>query len=120
MTGQNASVNFTLPFPPSVNSLYSTNWLTKKRFKSKRYEAWISNAVEPLNDYQYVQGKVKALYEFGRPDNRRRDVANYEKAVSDLLTYTVILNDDSQIEEITLKWADVEGVRVTLTEIGEE
>ncbi len=120
MTGQNASVNFTLPFPPSVNALYSTNWKTKKRFKSKRYEAWIELAIKHLNGVPVVRGKVKALYEFGRPDKRKRDVANYEKAVSDLLTYTFVLEDDSQIEEITLKWADVKGVRVTLTEIGEE
>ena len=120
MTGQKTSVELSLPFPPSVNSLYSTNWLTKKRFKSKRYEAWIEWATMHLNGVPVVRGKVKALYEFGRPDNRKRDVANYEKAVSDLLTYTSVLEDDSLIEEITLKWADVKGVRVTLTEIGEE
>ena len=119
MTGQKTSVEITLPFPPSVNALYSTNWLTKKRFKSKRYETWISNAIK-LTHFQYVRGKVKATYEFGRPDNRRRDVANYEKAVSDFLVAASFLRDDSQIEEITLKWADVEGVRVTLTEISEE
>ena len=117
-----AEIELSLPFPPSVNSLYSTNWLTKKRFKSERYETWISNAIThlQLTHFHYVRGKVKATYEFGRPDNRRRDVANYEKAVSDFLVAAAVLNDDSQIEEITLKWADVEGVRVTLTEIGEE
>ena len=117
MTGQNASVDFTLPFPPSVNSLYSTNWLTKKRFKSRGYCFWIKCAADWVAGIPSVRGKVKALYEFGRPDNRRRDVANYEKAVSDFLVAAAVLSDDSQIEEITLKWADVKGVRVTLTEI---
>ena len=113
-------VELTLPFPPSVNALYSTNWKTKKRFKSERYCRWIERAIKHMTRFPVARGKVKALYEFGRPDNRKRDVANYEKAVSDFLTHTVILNDDSQIEEITLKWADVKGVRVTLTEISEE
>ena len=58
----------------------------------------------------------KALYEFGRPDKRRRDVANYEKAVSDILVTAGVIEDDSLIEEITLRWADVEGVEVTITE----
>ena len=122
MTGQKTSVELSLPFPPSVNSLYSTNWKTKKRFKSERYETWIKCAINQIPGgiagTPLLQGKMIAIYEFGRPDKRRRDVANYEKAVSDLLTYMFIINDDSLIEEITLKWADVEGVRVTLTEIG--
>lgn len=32
-----------------------------------------------------LQGEVIAVYTFGRPDKRRRDVANLEKAVGDTL-----------------------------------
>jgi len=69
-----------------------------------------------LAGYPRFHGKVKVLYEFGRPDKRRRDVANYEKAVSDLLTTYAVIEDDSLIEEMTLRWADVDGVKVTIME----
>ena len=111
-------MKITLPFPPSVNGLYATNFKTKRRFKSKQYGEWLNVATVEL---AYVRGTfgepVRVLYEFGRPDKRRRDVANYEKAVSDFLVSEGILVDDSLIEEITLRWADVEGVEITITEI---
>lgn len=114
-------MKLSLPFPPSVNGLYSTSWKTKRRFKSQTYKLWTESATMyvALAGYPKVRGKVKALYEFGRPDKRRRDVANYEKAVSDLLTDCGCIEDDSMIEEITLRWADVEGVSITIEGIKE-
>lgn len=116
-------MKLTLPFPPSVNSLYATNWKTKRRFKSKRYEAWISAATIKALTQRWQSsvpeftGHVKVVYELGRPDLKRRDVENYSKAISDFLVYHNILADDSLIHEITLRWADVEGVEITITEI---
>mgnify|MGYP003680851693 CR=1 FL=1 len=109
-------MKLTLPFPPSVNGLYATNFKTKRRFKSKKYTEWGNLALCHLNGVPSIHGKVKVLDEVGRPDKRRRDVANYEKAVSDTLVTADILDDDSLIEEITLRWADVEGVEITITE----
>tara|TARA_R110000803_G_scaffold164245_1_gene227969 strand:+ start:925 stop:1281 length:357 start_codon:yes stop_codon:yes gene_type:complete len=109
-------MKLTLPFPPSVNGLYATNFKTKRRFKSKKYTEWCGVAIWSASKGVPIKGKVKALYEFGRPDKRRRDVANYEKAVSDILVTAGVIEDDSLIEEITLRWADVEGVEVTITE----
>lgn len=51
-----------------------------------------------------LQGDVIAVYTFGRPDRRRRDVANLEKAPSDTLTRWGVLDDDSQIIDIRLRW----------------
>jgi Holliday junction resolvase RusA-like endonuclease len=65
-------------------------------------------------------GDVRAIYAYGKPDNRRRDVANLEKGVSDTLQRWGILKDDSQIADLRLYWSDdVEKgmVRVELEEI---
>jgi crossover junction endodeoxyribonuclease RusA len=110
-------MKLTLPFPPSVNGLYATNFKTKRRFKSKKYVEWGHAAIWDITRLGMTKGKVKVLYEFGRPDKRRRDVANYEKAVSDILVAGGLIEDDSMIEEITLRWADVEGVEITIEAI---
>ncbi len=51
-----------------------------------------------------MNGEVIAVYTFGRPDNRRRGVANLEKAASDTLTRWGVLENDSQIVDIRLPW----------------
>lgn len=90
-------------------------------FKSKEYKAW-----EKLAD-QYgltkprlkLFGEVCATYYCGRPSNRRMDVANREKGISDTLVRWGVLDDDCQITDIRLLWSDdVEKgfVRVVLEE----
>ncbi|WP_206105886.1 RusA family crossover junction endodeoxyribonuclease [Rhizobium laguerreae] len=54
-----------------------------------------------------LKGDVVAIYTFGRPDNRRRDVANLEKAIGDTLTRWGVLKDDCQIIDIRLLWGEV-------------
>lgn len=97
-----------LPFPPSVNQLYSTNWKTKQRFKSKRYRKWIAEAgicliTQKRNKHP---GKVVMTFIVRNPDNRRRDLGNLEKAVSDLLVAHQIIRDDSFIVCHHMAWSD--------------
>ena len=112
----NIMIVLDLPFPPSVNGLFATNFKTKRRFSTKQYKAWESAAMLAIVQQNVGKqlGKVKVTYEYGRPDKRRRDVENYAKAVSDILVSANIITDDSEIEEMLLKWADVTGVRVTI------
>jgi crossover junction endodeoxyribonuclease RusA len=58
-----------------------------------------------------LNGDVVAVYTFGRPDKRRRDVANLEKAASDTMTRWGVLEDDSQIVDIRLRWGGPDEVR---------
>jgi crossover junction endodeoxyribonuclease RusA len=51
------------------------------------------------------RGDVIAVYIYGRPDRRRRDPSNLEKAIGDTLTRRGALEDDSQIVNIRLRWA---------------
>lgn len=65
-------------------------------------------------------GEVRAIYAMGKPSNRRMDLANREKAISDVLVKWGILSDDSQICDLRLYWADdvpAGMVRVTLEEV---
>ena len=54
-----------------------------------------------------IDGPVEVVYEYGRfKDKRRRDLANREKACSDLLVVAYAMGDDSNIQKLTLMWSD--------------
>ncbi len=87
-----------------MNSIWR-NFGGKRTIKSKAYRDWEKavDAVKPSGIVK-LQGNVIAVYTYGRPDRRRRDVANLEKAPSDTLTRWGVLDDDSQIVDIRLRW----------------
>ena len=105
-----------LPYPVSVNSAYSTNFKTKRRFKSLRYSNWLAEAQVCLMKQcpQPVHGLIKVEYVYGRPDKRRRDIGNGEKVVSDFLVSADLIDDDSCIQEIILRWGTTPGVVITV------
>jgi crossover junction endodeoxyribonuclease RusA len=107
-----------MPFPPSVNSIWRGGKNIKTgapmHFKSKEYQAWekLADSYAYLTPRVSFTGPVAVEYVFHRPDNRRRDVANLEKAVSDTLQRWQIVVDDCQIHHLTLRWAAPEEVSV--------
>jgi crossover junction endodeoxyribonuclease RusA len=111
-----------LPFPPSVNNLF-LNVARGGRVKTAKYRAWEkeADAVMPSGIVR-LNGEVIALYTLGRPDRRRRDVANCEKAISDTLTRWGVLQDDCQICDVRLRWGRADEIkpgqcRVLLSEV---
>ena len=110
-----------IPYPPSVNSLFNGGQNSKRRFTSASYKAWQSEAGVALmqqTPLPSIKGGVNVIYSFGRPDKRRRDVFNLEKAVSDLLVKWAVIEDDSLIESGTCRWdSDIVGCRVEVEAI---
>jgi crossover junction endodeoxyribonuclease RusA len=75
---------------------------------SQKYAAWKKHAEWA------VVGQVKGKNITGeytleivavKPDKRRRDLGNLEKAVSDLLQKVKIIEDDYLCQKITMQWA---------------
>lgn len=102
------------PRPPSVNSLYPTNWKTKTRFKSKKYTEWLSHVqgIVCLRSGQ-IEGPVRVTYTVEPfPDKRRRDLENLVKALSDALVANGIIEDDSKIIDSRILWGEAQGVHV--------
>ena len=103
-----------LPYPPSTNGLFAGK---ARRFTSKAYKLWQADADRALMQQaplpRYTDRVVLTLT-FGRPDKRRRDLGNLEKAVSDQLVKHGILADDSLIEILMLAWGDVTGCRAEI------
>lgn len=102
-------VTFTLPMPPSVNALYKN--VSRGRAKTSRYLSWIAEAGIELNRQHVptLTPPYRVDYAIGKPTtNRKRDVANLEKALSDLLVSMDVIEDDSFIEDNRQRWcADV-------------
>ncbi|MHC5536683.1 RusA family crossover junction endodeoxyribonuclease [Singulisphaera rosea] len=109
-----------LPYPPSVNHLYATNWKTKMRFKSRAYKKWIESAGWELRSQRPKShsGKVVVTYFVKKRDNRKRDIDNLAKPLLDLLVSHQVIKDDSQVTALHCSWADHgEGVTVLIDEL---
>lgn len=95
-----------LPFPPTLNGLYAGK---ARRYKSPRYKAWLDEAwfqINPQRPLAHFDTPVSIIIHLGRPDNRKRDVANYEKATTDFLVAANVLKDDALIHSNTQRWND--------------
>lgn len=96
-------IRIELPFPPSVNNLYAN--AGRKRIMTPRYKAWFSLASTAIKgSHRQGVGPYALAIALKRPDKRRRDLGNLEKAISDLLVEHGVVKDDSLCERITLQW----------------
>ncbi len=98
----------TLPeIPPPLSACFNNN-RKRGRVKSKRYTAWINNVLCSRRGvgFEPLEGDVQAVYLYRRPDRRRRDLGNLEKATSDILMTLNVIKDDSQIIDLRLAWSE--------------
>ena len=107
-----------VPFPPTVNNLFVNNPRTRGRFSSKAYTAWKAEAARAFAlqaPLPHFDGPVVLILSLGIPDKRRRDLSNYIKAVEDSVVAAGILNDDSQVVDLNVRWDEqVVGCRIEI------
>lgn len=109
-----------LPWPISANAL--TKNVGKRRADSERYTAWKAEAGAELLKQRpkAVEGHYAAYMRMSRKDNRRRDLSNHYKCVSDLLVEHGVIEDDSLEAKVTLEWSDkVDQCEITIIQDGE-
>lgn len=107
-----------LPFPVSVNALYR-NQRGKGRVKTERYRTWRRVAGTMLEQQKpgSIEGPVALDIALGHPVNRdgsrnkiRRDLCNHIKCIEDLLVDHGVIEDDSLVQSLTIRWvAAMEG-----------
>lgn len=101
--------------PPSINHAYVNNKESgqKGRFKSSAYKAWERLAGTELETQRpgYVEGPYALTVAFGRVD-KRSDLGNLEKPLSDLLVRHYVVKDDSLAQKIVLEWGTLPGVHI--------
>lgn len=100
-------MTFDLPMPPSANMMFATDFKTKRRFISKQYAAWKKSAGETLGE-QYARYGSPALHKpialhIRLNVNHKSDIANREKAITDLLVAHLDMPDDCWIDRILIE-----------------
>ena len=96
-----------LPYPPTANNLFVNG--RKGRFRSPGYEAWQAEVHLRIRRQRPdpIIGAYRADFVFNRPDNRRRDLGNLEKAVMDAIVKAQVVLDDSLCVDLRLRWSSM-------------
>lgn len=104
-----------LPVPPTANNLFVNN-KRGGRFTSNAYKKWQEEVVIDSDFLIPLAGRLKAKYTYVFPDNRKRDLGNFEKAISDILVKRGVIEDDSQIDHLELirSTGEIAGVHILI------
>lgn len=106
-------ITLTLPFPPALNNLYANG--KRGRYVVERYATWRQVANTEINNQRKtwpvtgINGPVEITMTLGKPDRRKRDIDNLTKAPLDTLVKSQVIEDDSLVESLTIRWGDVTG-----------
>ena len=114
------AITLTLPWPPSVNKYWRTfQGRMIISAEGRSYRKAVADQVLIQRGAKHYAGKLRVNIEAFRPDNRRRDLDNLLKAVLDGCTYAGVWEDDSNIVDLRIYWADTVGgmLKVKVSEI---
>ena len=90
-----------LPFPPSVNHYLGRRChQTYKTAKAKTYNADVYGLVLQAHANLRLDVPLTVWYQYWFPDRRKRDVANYEKVLTDSMVTANVMVDDYLIFDI--------------------
>lgn len=112
-------IEFTLPYPPTVNTYWRhVNNRTILSKGAREYKAAVKDQAWLQKFAKLYEKPVRLTFVVYRPDNRRRDLDNLLKSMLDSLTGILYL-DDSQVVDFHMKWGDTVGgfVKVTAEEL---
>jgi len=76
-------------------------------YRSSEYTNWRTHALWAIVGQvkgKSIKGQYDLLIEAVKPDKRRRDIGNLEKAVSDILQAAKIIEDDCLCEDLHMRW----------------
>ena len=104
----------TIPKPPSTNNLFAT--VKGRRIKTRGYKVWIEEAGLRLNlqtaQAPTITGPISLRLVL---DKGRGDLANYEKAATDLLVRHRLIGDDKQVVQLFMQHSNTMGADMSVT-----
>ena len=97
-----------LPFPPSVNTYWrhpTNGRLAGRHLISEKGREYRQAVIAEAGRYQLpkMQGKLSVHIDAFPPDNRRRDLDNMMKGLLDGLVHAQVIEDDSQIDKLSIE-----------------
>ena len=115
-----SGITLTLPWPPSVNKYWRTfQGRMIISAEGRSYRKAVADQVLIQRGAKHYAGKLRVQIEAFRPDNRRRDLDNLLKAVLDGCTHAGVWEDDSNIVDLRIYWAESIGgmLKVKVSEV---
>lgn len=120
------SQSIDLPFPPTVNTYYRSIVRGKRAIvliseKGREYRKAVAQLVQIARLKSFGQQRLAISINAYMPDRRRRDLDNLTKSVQDSLCHAGVFDDDSQIDQITIRRMHVQApgrIAVQLLPIG--
>jgi len=114
------TITLTLPWPPSVNKYWRTfQGRMIISAEGRSYRKAVADQVLIQRGAKHFACKLRVNIEAYRPDNRRRDLDNLLKAVLDGCTHAGVWEDDSNIVDLRIYWAELIGgmLKVKVSEV---
>jgi crossover junction endodeoxyribonuclease RusA len=112
-----------LPWPPTINQYwrnFNGKVLLSKKGRAYRKDAgWLIRQAQLEQGSRTMKGDVKVVIQALPPDQRKRDLDNILKSLLDCLQHAGVLEDDSQVSNLTVIRAPILGgvVRVVVTDL---
>jgi crossover junction endodeoxyribonuclease RusA len=104
-------INLILPWPPALNSYYRhVGHKVLISEKGRDYCKAVADQVLIQRGAKGYQGRLGVHIEAHAPDKRKRDLDGMFKAVLDSLTHAGVWDDDSQIDELSIKRMPIGGM----------
>ena len=100
-----ASVELTLPWPPSVNSYWGFHG--HRRFLTQKALEFKKHAVAAVQGQKLGQARLSVTIIAHAPDRRTRDLDNILKPTLDALVQAGLFDDDSQVDLLTVQRGEV-------------
>lgn len=101
----NADITLVLSEPPSANALWRNVVIGRsaRTLKAKPYREWLTKAADEVAQ-QSAADRLDGPYSLRItvPKQKRRDLANNEKALSDLLQAAGVVKDDLNCVRLTM------------------
>lgn len=103
--------SLSIPYPPSVNH-YWRHIMIQGRQRSvlskaaKEYRTNVGVAVLTQGRGATIDGPIAMEITARPPDRRRRDLDNLLKGVLDALAHAGVYADDSQIQDLRIRWGE--------------
>lgn len=97
-----------LPFPPSVNTYWrhpTTGKLAGRHLISEKGREYRQAVIDKASRYKLTKldGRLSVHVMAYPPDNRRRDLDNMMKGLLDGLVHAQVIEDDSQIDRLSIE-----------------
>lgn len=94
-------------YPPSTNRIWRN--YRGRTVLSEQYREWREREgwnIIAAQNRGGISGPYRLEIDAVRPDRRRRDLGNLEKPISDLLVSVGVIDDDSNAQEIRMRWVE--------------